>query len=584
MEERQNTTIWSLYELGKNYNKLRNMYQEGTENYNYYHGRQWEGLQRPKESSEPIVLNIIKPIIKYKVNIVRQRAYEIVFNPNTYSTPDELEALKQVTKGLNQFVMRAWEKSQAGKIVGEIVKSSAINSEGIIHFYIQGEDNDFFAEEIDKNNIYYGNENESDIQKQPYILATFRKTVEEVRELAREFRKQGKNNLSDEDIASIVSDRDYFEQQGSDKMILEVSPMCLVVMKFEKENGKVVVSCSTKTCDIYKKEQTDCELYPFAHYLWEEEKGSARGTSEVNSLKENQREINKTATRRAIAVKISSYPKLVVDKDKVMNPESLDQVGSKVELTNLRADDVNKVINYLRPATMSPDAYNLQQDLISGTRELAGAGDNATGNIDPTQASGKAILAVQQANQMPINEQVEGFRYFLEDCGKIIFDMIKAYFVDGITLYATEDQVDELGQTEQVQTPFSITQKELAKLDVNLKIDVTPKSPYDRMAQEIFLENLLVRGMITLEEYTECLPEDSSVDKVALETTLRKRREIRRQIAQMQEQVNAMNSAINQTMIEQGGADNYGMSNMSLSGNDGSGAEQQQDQVQMQQM
>ena len=137
MEERQNTTIWSLYELGKNYNRLRNMYQEGTENYNYYYGRQWEGLQRPKDSSEPIVLNIIKPIIKYKTNIVKQRDYEIIFNPNTYNTPEELESLKQVTKGLNQFVMRAWEKSQAGKVVGDIVKSSAINSEGIIYFYIQ---------------------------------------------------------------------------------------------------------------------------------------------------------------------------------------------------------------------------------------------------------------------------------------------------------------------------------------------------------------------------------------------------------------------------------------------------------------
>jgi hypothetical protein len=354
-------------------------------------------------------------------------------------------------------------------------------------------------------------------------------------------------------------------------------------MKFEKENGKVVVSCSTQTCDIYKKEQTDCELYPFAHFIWEEEKGYARGTSEVNSLKENQREINKTATRRAIAVKISSYPKLVVDKEKVANPESLNQVGSTVELTNLRADDVQKVINYLRPAQMSPDAYNLQQDLISGTRELAGAGDNATGNIDPTQASGKAILAVQQASQMPINEQVESFKYFLEDCGRILFDLMKAYFIEGLTLYATEDQVDELGQTEKVQRPFKLTQKQLEKLDVNLKIDISPKSPYDVYATVMTLENMLIRGLITLEEFTEALPEDSPEPKSDLEMILRNRREARRQIAQMQQQVNAINSAINQVMIEQGGVDN-GMSNMPISGDDGSGAEQQQDQVQMQQM
>ena len=578
-EMKQNTVIWSLYEIGKNYNRLMNMYQEGRENYDYYHGRQWEGLKRPKESSEPIVLNIIKPIIKYKTNIVNQRSYDIVFNPNTYSTPEELDLLKSVTKGLNQFVMRAWEKSQTGKKVRNIVKTSAINSEGIIYFYISGDD--FVSEEIDKNNIYYGNENEQDIQRQPYILVTFRKTVEEVRDMAREYREQGKNHLTDEDIETIVSDKDYFEQQGSDKMTVEVSPMCLVIMKFERnDEGKIVISCSTQTCDIFEKEETDCELYPFAHYVWEEEKGYARGTSEINSLKENQREINKTATRRAIAVKIAAYPKLVVDIERVANKEALQQVGSMIELTNMRADDVNKEINYLRPASMSPDAYNLQQDLISGTRELAGAGDNQTGNIDPTQASGKAILAVQQAAQMPINEQVESYKYFLEDCGRIVFDLMKAYYVDGLTLYTTEDFVDEMGQTEQVQKPFTITQDQLAKLDVDLKIDVTPTSAYDRLAQEMSLENLLIRGMITLEEYTEALPEDSSMPKPTLETILRKRREARRQINEMQEQINAMNSAINQAVIEQGG-DPSVMSDMQNSGNVSPGSEGGQSPLQM---
>lgn len=578
-EMKQNTVIWSLYEIGKNYNRLMNMYQEGRENYDYYHGRQWEGLKRPKESSEPIVLNIIKPIIKYKTNIVNQRSYDIVFNPNTYSTPEELDLLKSVTKGLNQFVMRAWEKSQTGKKVRNIVKTSAINSEGIIYFYISGDD--FVSEEIDKNNIYYGNENEQDIQRQPYILVTFRKTVEEVRDMAREYREQGKNHLTDEDIETIVSDKDYFEQQGSDKMTVEVSPMCLVIMKFERnDEGKIVISCSTQTCDIFEKEETDCELYPFAHYIWEEEKGYARGTSEINSLKENQREINKTATRRAIAVKIAAYPKLVVDIERVANKEALQQVGSMIELTNMRADDVNKEINYLRPASMSPDAYNLQQDLISGTRELAGAGDNQTGNIDPTQASGKAILAVQQAAQMPINEQVESYKYFLEDCGRIVFDLMKAYYVDGLTLYTTEDFVDEMGQTEQVQKPFTITQDQLAKLDVDLKIDVTPTSAYDRLAQEMSLENLLIRGMITLEEYTEALPEDSSMPKPTLETILRKRREARRQINEMQEQINAMNSAINQAVIEQGG-DPSVMSDMQNSGNVSPGSEGGQSPLQM---
>lgn len=583
-EKTKNTYLWDLYETGKNYNRLHNVYTEGIENYNYYYGKQWEGLIRPRNSSEPIVLNIVKPIIKYKTNIVNQNSYQIVFNPNTYETLEELENLKSVTKGLNQLVMRMWEKSQSGKKVKSCVRSSAINSEGIMYFFNDGDE--INSEEIDKNNIYYGNENEADIQNQPYILVTFRKTVKEVQEMARQLRENEDNSLTDAEIDNIGPDLDYYEQQGKDKMITEISPMCLIIIKFEKVKGTIHVSCSTKTCDLYKDKDTGCELYPFAHYLWEDVKGYSRGMSEVRGLLENQREINKTATRRAIAVKIGAYPKLVVDADRVKNKETLQQVGSTVELQNMRADDVNKVINYLRPVQMSSDAYNLQQDLINGTRELAGAGDNATGNVDPTQASGKAILAVQQASQMPINEQVENYKYFLEDCARVIFDLIKAYYIEGVTLYYSEDKITDLGQTESVQTPFTISQKELANLDVNLKIDITPQSPYDRYAQEQSLENLLVRGMITLEEYTEALPEDSSMPKPTLESIIRRRKEARKQIAQMRAEMNEINSAINQEMIRQGGGMEGGienaMSNMQAGGNASGEPGPVQNSVQMQ--
>lgn len=578
-EENKITSIWNLYEIGKEYNNMHGLYSEGRENYNFYNGNQWEGLKRPLKSSAPIVLNIIKTIIKYKTNIVNQNAYSIVFNPNTYETLDELKVLKNVTKGLNQFVMRMWEKSQSGKKVKNIVRNSAINSEGIIHFFSDGEI--INSEEIDKNNIYYGNESESDIEKQPYILVTFRKPVEDVKTLARKYKEEGKNKLTNADINKIVPDQDTLEQQGNEYMTQEISPMCLVVMKFKRnEKGTINVSASTRLVDILEEQDTEAKRYPLAHFVWEEQKGYSRGFSEIRGLKANQIEINKTATRRSISVATTAFPKVVYDKDRVANPESLEQVGSKIELENVRADDVTKIVNYLRPATMSPDAFNLQQDLINGTRELAGAGDNATGNIDPTQASGKAILAVQQASQMPINEQVDNFKYFLEDCANIIFDIIKTEYVDGLTLYTQEETINDLGQTETFETPFKVTQKDLEAIDINLKIDITPQSPYDRYAMEMSLENLLVRGMITLEEYTEALPEDSSMPKPTLETIIRKRKEARNQIVAMQQQANALDSAINQEVIEQGG-DTDGMSNMQVSGNEGQNPAEQQNNMAM---
>ena len=545
MEENfKTTTSWDLYEIGRNYNRRHNVYSEGKENYDYYHGRQWEGIRKPKSQAEPITMNIVKPIVKYKLGIINQNSFEIVFSPNTYSSKRELEKMKSVTRGLSQFVNRTWEKSQSGKTVRAIVKNACINSEGIIYFY--NEDEEILSEEIDKNNIYYGNENNSNIQEQPYILVTYRKPVKEMKERARYYRDQGYNNLSDEEIDSIVSDLDYDEQQGKEFMQQEISPMCLVIKRFERmEDGKIWVSESTKTCDILKPQETKCELYPF--------KGYARGVSEVRGLIDNQREINKTATRRAIAVKLGAYPKLVVATDFVKNAEALSQVGSTIEVNGMRADNVNTIATYLNPAQISPDAYNLQADLITNTRELAGAGDTATGQIDPERSSGKAILAIQQASQQPLNEQLENYKYFLEDCAKIIFELIRVYFTKGLKLYTTEDVYNELGNVETYEKPFKMSQKELEKMDLDLKIDITPTTAYDRYAQELSLENLLLKGIITLEEYTDALPEGSAMPKPTLEIILQRRKEARQKIAEIQQRVNAMQAAMSQVVMENEG-------------------------------
>lgn len=568
-EEKIITDIFRLYETGKNYNRFQTLYEDGKDNYDYYHGRQWEGLEKPNAKSkaytEPVVLNIVAPIVKLKVGAVNRYNYQIVFSPQTYQTREELEQLTSVTKGLTQFVNRMWEKTQSGKKVRSIVKNACINSEGIMHFYNEG--NEIFSEEIDKNNIYYGNENESDIQNQPYILSVFRMTVREARQRAKRYREQGLNHLTDEQINGIVSDMEFFEQQGKEHMLMEVSPMCLVIQKYEKgEDGKIYISEATQTCDLLEPQSTECTLYPFAHFIWEEEKGYARGVSAVKSLIPNQREINKTATRRAIAVKIGAFPKLVYDGEYIKNPDALNKVGSAIELQNMRADDVNKVVSYLRPANMSTDAYNLQQDLIQGTRELAGASDTVTGQIDPTQASGKAILAVQEAARESLQEHVENYKYFLEDCANILFEMIKVYYVDGLTLYASEETVNELGQTESLEKPFTISQEELESLKANLKIETTRTGAFDKLAQESGLVDLLSTGQINFEEFVQALADDSSYNKPELENIVKKRKEARNQITAMQQEINAMNSAIQQVAIEDGGGANE-MPEMPIAGN-----------------
>lgn len=582
-ESEKTTKIWDDYLRCKSYCSSRNMYVEGKENWDYFFGRQWNNLEKPPMDSpaytEPITINIIAAILKYKYNTVNANNYQIIFNPNSYETMEQLNQLKAVAKGLTQFINKLWEKAQAGRTIRRIVKSAAINAEGIAYMFI--EDNKLVVEEIDKNNIYFGNENNSNIQEQPFIIVTFRKPVLEVRAIAKKYREQGYNNLTDLEIETIMKDSEVFEQQGRDKMSTEISDMCLLLMKFyRKDDGKVYVQAATETTMIIEEAATECENYPIAHYIWEEEKDNARGVSEVHKHKPNQREINRNATRRQIATKLFSFPKLVVDKDYVANPEALQGVGSIIELSEVRANAVNNVIDYLRPATMSPDAAQIQAELVSYTRELAGAGENATGNVDPTQASGKAILAVQQAQQQPLTEQTEAYKYFIEDIGKILFELIKVYFLDGITLYTKEETFDSLGKSQVFERPFKLSKDELQSLEFDMKIDITRTGAFDKMVQEIFLQEMLNAGVITLEEYTDALPDDSSSPKAELSLICTGRRERQKRIDEIQTQVNAYASAMKQAIIEQGG-DPDEMFSMQNSGNVGTASEGQSSNVPM---
>lgn len=570
VDEKNTTDVWNLYEKGKNYNRSLGLYSESQKNHNFYHGNQWEGAQLG--DVQPITLNIIKSIVKYKVSSVNSNSYEPVFNPSVYNTDEERRTLIDTCKMLSKYVSKNWEIQQVDKKIRECVKDACIDSESIIHSY--EEDGGIKAEVIDKNNIYYGNENEDNIQEQPYIIIAYRRTVESVREEAR------KLNIDELEVQEIVQDLDYQEQSSPEKRNNEVSPMCLVLLKYYKKDGKVYYRKCTKTVVLEEEQNTELELYPIAHMLWEKMKGYARGNGEVKWLIPNQIEINKTATRRAIAVKISAFPKLVANMKYVVNPSALNKVGSTIQIDEASADDINKIVNYLKPAQISSDALNLQQELQSNTQDLAGAGDTATGNVDPTKASGNAILAVQQARQQPLNEQVERFKVFIEDITRIWFDMIRTYFITGITLIKEET---DYTTNQTVEKPYKISSKELKDLNVNIRIDITPKSPYDKYAQEQSIQNLMTNGIITFEEYARVLPNDSVMPKTTIEQIIREREKKQAIITQIQKQANALDAAMQQAMATEGGND-YEMSQMQNDGNVYQGDKEQSNNPQMQEV
>ena len=539
LDELQKTEIWELYEKGRNYNRLKNVYSDTDKNYRMYNGNQWDGVKL--SGIEPIQLNIIKPIVKYKVGVINNNLYLPVYSSENFDNNEFKEVAKKTCELLNKLANKVWEKDSMDMKVRSISKHAAINDECPIYVTYNDELDLPTHEILSKNDIYYGNENDSDIQEQPYILIKQRKPLINIIESAR------KEGVSDEKIRYIISDTDSYEEAGEDSK-KEVDNMCTLITKLYKKDGTVHFSQATQYCDVKEDKDTGLSLYPVAHMIWEEKEGYARGEGEVRYLIPNQLEINKTIMRRLISAKSTAYPQKIADVSKIQNPNALNQVGSIIKVNGMSVDDVKKIVGTVNPSQMSSDVEKVMNELITTTRELAGAGDIATGDINPESASGKAILAVQQASQMPNAEQTLSLKTTIEDLARIWLDMWKTYAQNGLTIdYETSNALTGETTTQPVKVPFSVLQS----LQANVKVDVTPKSPFDKYAQELSLENMLKAGyfsqqkMSELEVYTELLDDDSSMPKQKLQEGIKKMKEIQQRIADVQNQADQLQMQAN---------------------------------------
>ena len=534
-EELETTDIWNLYEKGRNYCRLINMYADTDKNYRMYNGNQWEGIKL--KGIEPVQLNFIKPIVKYKIGIINSNQWAINFSSENFENREFRQIAEKTCELLNKKASKVWEKDGLDLKVRQICKDAAINDIGIMYVTYDEEEQTPINEIIDKNDIYFGNENDPDIQTQPYIIIKRRMPVILVQNLAE------KNGASEDEIKSICGDSDTSEQAGEHAKY-EKDDMCTILTKMYKVDGIVQFSVATKNVVIKEETNTGLEFYPVATMRWEEKKGSARGEGEVRHLIPNQLEVNKTIMRRLIVAKQTAYPTKVINTDKVENPKDVDKVGVTIRTKNgMTVEDVNRVVGIVSPAQMSTDVEKLQNELVNLSRDLAGAGDVATGDIDPESASGRAILAVQQASQQPLIEQVSALKNFIEDLARIWLDHIITYSVDGVVL--EEDVTDPMSGEEYTQL-VTIPQSVLQELQATVKVDITPKGAFDKYAQEVSLENLLKAGYFNvqrlseLKTYYDVLDDDSTMPKRKLEQAIEKMEEEQRKIAEIQAQANML--------------------------------------------
>ena len=504
-----NTKDWELYEAGVKYNQSlygadRDYYDVINTNIAFANGDQWrnvtgEGLPKP-------VFNIIKRVKQFKIASLKSNNVAIQIQPMEYR-PDDNDAQMQSsihkTDLANAEVKNILENINFDALSRQLLNDGFDTGDMCLHFYndvtktpykkypnIKGVIN---AEVIDCTNVMFGNPNIKNVEKQPYIILVGRDLV---RNLQEEYKR---NNKKDQKNANSITEDTMTSYLAGDNSKVELEAdkfgKALYILKYYRgKNGKIYVNKSVQNMYIYKEKETGYDYYPIAFNNWDGMKGSYHGRAETTGIIPNQIAINKMFAMVIYHLMLTAFPTAVYDATKVENWTN--EIGAAIPINNVGNSSIRNIAGYLEPASMSGQIINAIELAMQYTKDTLGVGDASLGNI--TMDNATAIIAVQKSNAVPLENVRANLYELIEDCGRIILDMIA-------TDYGIRPVVISEGDNRTVEE-FDFG--ELKGMWLHIKADVGSASYFSEIASLQTLDNLLNAGRIEFIDYLKRIPDE----------------------------------------------------------------------------
>ncbi|MBQ9847876.1 MAG: hypothetical protein IJO64_02305 [Clostridia bacterium] len=495
------TEEWELYEKGKEYNYSINLYETVNTNERFFRGDQWDNLNSGGLPTP--VFNIFKRIIGYFTSSIMQTPIKMRYllsNPSGGSGQSAQEA-GLASEKLNRIADMRWEKNKMNDLLASALTDAAVSGDAVCYTYWDSDirtgqafTGDFRTVLIDNTNVFFGDPNSKNLQKQPYILIAQRETVCDLIAQAK------RNGVSEEEIEKIVPDSETAEQSGDMARLELENTKCISLIKLWKdENGRVLYRKSVKNAVIKDTTETMLTLYPVAFFNWNSVKNSWHGQAVGTGLVDNQIFINKGFAMVMKHMMDTAFSKVVYDST-LLDGWS-DRVGEAIAV-NGPVDSVAKVIS---PGQMQSGMLEVLSMAIANTKEFLGATDAALGDVAPNNTS--AILALQNASAVPLENVKRNLYQFVEDIGLIWLDFMFSYYDDMRLVGIFENG------TERFES-FSMSQFRNGLFDC--RVDVGASSYWSEISSLNTLDNLLKLGRISTVQYLERLPDGLISDKERL--------------------------------------------------------------------
>ena len=467
--------IWKAYDAGRSYKSGIDLYDTVEDNERFYVGDQWHGLNAPNIPKP--VLNVLKRTVSMLV--AKVCSDDIAANIQPFLKTEDSEARTKMMSREVDKVMELTDVKMLGKLA---LRNAAVDGDGCIYTYWDAEaptgqasKGAIRAELIENINVIFENPHTPLVDGQRYIILARRLPVEEVRERAKA------NGVPAWQIEEIVADEDAHQGEQTSENAL----VTLLTVLIKKETVHAVEA--TQKVIVRKEWDTELTRYPLAWLPWEKQRNTMHGRAALTDMIPNQVAINKAYAGMLYEIERIGFHTLIVNRKFIPNWNGEPGKVLKVEGN---PDDVRKYAAYIDGAQTNPSISTVIGEVISYTRDFMGTNDTTTGNVRPDNAS--AIIALQNADTVPLELIRQAYNGFIEEIVRNICDMMHANY--GVRWVEKTETDPVTGKTYDTAVEFDF--EKLSDVNLLISVDIGAASMWSEITQMDSLNALFTSGIM----------------------------------------------------------------------------------------
>lgn len=502
---------WQDYEAGIKYNQSivindKGYYEQIDANLDFAVGNQWRNV-KADGISKPMI-PIIQKARQHTIANLTSTDISVSINPMEYRDSEptpEMEEEIAASKIANAEIRNILDNIKYEFKVREGLGDAFDMGDMAMHFYWDNNEKPFknakyeafngqiCCELVDAPNVLFGNPNNANPKKQPYIIVVGRELAKVLEKEAKEYNKS----------IEIQDDLDYTYQAGdSGKIELDTDKYgkALYIIKYYKKKGKIYATKCVKNNYIFKDIYTGLTEYPIAWMNWKKQKNQYHGRAEVTNMIPNQIAVNKLLALVIYSAMNNAMPNLFYNADRMSTPTN--EIGKAYAVRGLQpGESINNLFSYGQINQPAPIITAVIEMIINYTKDMMGINDAAVGNVTPDNTS--AIALAEKLTSVPLENIRSNLYEFTEQVVDILLDFMgNKYGIRPIKL-------KEGDNTSVVMYDFS----NINGLDTAKTVDVGAIGYASELSSLKELRDLLNLGAITVVDYLKRLPENTIPDR-----------------------------------------------------------------------